>query len=1184
MRIQSFYQFLLIITVIFLPENGNAQIRCSPSMAEKFYKLVPKPKGDQEASIKAWKEKRKNSQRSLIDVTIPVHVIIVHPPGETIGTGDNLSLERIQSQIDVLNQDFPGINPDIVNVPNLFDVGMSEIEFCLASKDPEGNPTNGVTRYATDLVFEDNNFFIMEETIWDNSLYLNIYVTSTIQDLGFSPVPSTSYTIPPLWDAPTVLTAAFGGPGYATQPFYDLGRTAVHEVGHWLGLSHVWGPTNGGCMEDDGMDDTPTQDQPNFACPTHPLPDCGNPAVFFMNFMDYVNDECMLAFSADQVDYMHFIIEEVRPDLIGAHLTQCEDIVVPDPIVGTLLSSSDETCAGANNGTAEVTAAGGTPPYNFALDGGTLQSSGVFTNLGGGPHIIVITDSVGESSSINFNIGTSSPIFIEVVAVTNPCSGLPNGSFGVVATGGNAGPLSIQVNQNISDPTNFFQNLIAGEYIITATDSQNCTEEISYELTEAPNNILIEVIEVEEPCEMLANGAFEIQTTPESATVTVNQFLTDTNNVFSNLSAGNYVIVAEDDQGCFSQINFDLESNLNPFADIEVNIVYPLASDCQINPNSVTVEFISDSSDNINQIELNNGMISTIGMFSGLSHGEFEYIASNPDGCQEIGSFTIVGDYYYDLNNTQTIPSCSNSNDGAIIFTNSTSLPIHVELSAGEPNGPSSYVNIPAGLHNLVVMGMNNCILLSETIDFTVEGIIEGGISIDPDCETGLTSMDFDAEGGAGMLTYSLDDEVNNDGIFENLSPGIIEIMVEDENNCTEVFIVEIPPVDEALSIDLIIENKMLCFGETTNIEIDIAGGNGNQLILYNGQEFGSNVIDNIGGGIHIIEVLSNNNCSEDFYEEVEIIEYEELVVEDISISNSECSSEGGFFEANIFDGSQPYYYILDQADTILVEDLPRLEDGEHSIQIVDSNGCTSEIYEFEITVTEAINAEITIVNQVSCFGLSDGKVDLEVESNIGVSSYDWNVQNIDLQNLAAGEYSLTVTNPHDCTDVVDFEIIQPEELSIASETLIPAGNLAGSAEFNISGGTAPYLFNVNGIENQSGLFSLLQGDYTLEVRDANGCILAHDFTILLESANENIDNELDLSIYPIPAQDFLNITCLDCSNSASFFVYNIEGIKMTSGLITKFKTIDLRDFPTGYYVLVVESEVGIVLKRFIVI
>jgi hypothetical protein len=151
---------------------------------------------------------------------------------------------------------------------------------------------------------------------WDTTRYLNIWVCGLSGGvLGYAQFPGG----PPATDGVVILTSAFGRGGSARTPF-DLGRTATHEVGHYLNLSHIWGearvPT---CQDSDFVDDTPNQFGPNFGKPTFPSSSCGNtPSDMFMNYMDYVDDDTMCMFTPQQVLRMHTALEFSRSALGSA--------------------------------------------------------------------------------------------------------------------------------------------------------------------------------------------------------------------------------------------------------------------------------------------------------------------------------------------------------------------------------------------------------------------------------------------------------------------------------------------------------------------------------------------------------------------------------------------------------------------------------------------------------------------------------------------------------------------------------------------------------------------------------------------------------------------------------------------------------------------------------------------------
>lgn len=247
-------------------------------------------------------------------IIIPVVVHVLHR-NEAVGTGFNISLAQIQSQIDVLNEDFRRLNTDRVNTPAAF-AGISSdynFEFRLACQDPNGNPTNGVlrrfTNKATFPIIQNSDGTVNETSMgikmtslsgedpWPTDRYLNIWVCNLTDILGYATFPADFATNPNV-DGVVIATTAMGRVGNVTAPF-DRGRTATHEIGHWLNLRHVSGDAFCG---NDFVADTPIQQTQNSGCPVFPHRTCGNTTNgdMFMNYMDFTDDPCMNAFSNGQ--------------------------------------------------------------------------------------------------------------------------------------------------------------------------------------------------------------------------------------------------------------------------------------------------------------------------------------------------------------------------------------------------------------------------------------------------------------------------------------------------------------------------------------------------------------------------------------------------------------------------------------------------------------------------------------------------------------------------------------------------------------------------------------------------------------------------------------------------------------------------------------------------------------------
>ena len=249
--------------------------------------------------------------------------VVVHVVSKT--PAQNVSESQIESQIDVLNRDFRATNPDVSTVPSVFSglVADSNIEFFLATTDPAGNPTNGITRTSTTVAsFSDDDAVKSAATggadAWPADRYLNIWVAPLGGGLlGYAQFPGG----PAETDGVVITFDAFGTTGTAAAPFH-LGRTATHEVGHYLNLFHIWGDDGTGCAGSDFVDDTPNQSASNLGVPTFPHVTCGNGpnGDLFMNYMDYVDDAVMVMFTRGQAARMAACLDTVRGSLLTARV------------------------------------------------------------------------------------------------------------------------------------------------------------------------------------------------------------------------------------------------------------------------------------------------------------------------------------------------------------------------------------------------------------------------------------------------------------------------------------------------------------------------------------------------------------------------------------------------------------------------------------------------------------------------------------------------------------------------------------------------------------------------------------------------------------------------------------------------------------------------------------------------
>ncbi len=286
---------------------------------------------------------------------IPVVVHIVHN-GEPEELGGNISDDQVLSQIAVLNKDYNRLNTDADQTPSDFAgvAGSIAIEFVLARQTPDGLPTNGIVRVkgskATWSI--NDNTQLKAQSYWPSEDYLNIWVCRLSGYLGYAQFPISD--LAGLEDYQQELATTdgvvfhykdFGSnkEGYGelnpdgTSKFdldskYNLGRTASHEIGHFLGLRHIWGD-EGNCAGTDYVDDTPQQRTETYDCPSHPLSPagkwCSGTAPMFQNYMDYTDDACMNLFTQGQISRMVTVLENSprRKSLLTSH-----GLLEPNPV------------------------------------------------------------------------------------------------------------------------------------------------------------------------------------------------------------------------------------------------------------------------------------------------------------------------------------------------------------------------------------------------------------------------------------------------------------------------------------------------------------------------------------------------------------------------------------------------------------------------------------------------------------------------------------------------------------------------------------------------------------------------------------------------------------------------------------------------------------------------------------
>ncbi|SKC41785.1 M43 family zinc metalloprotease [Ohtaekwangia koreensis] len=379
--------------------KGQAQDRCG--VVEVMQNLRNKKSIlESDVQFEQWMDKRKVNAAGRTNASekflIPVVVHVIHR-GEAVGVGTNIPDEQIISQIKVLNNDFNRLNADASNTPAAFQsvAGSINIEFVLAKQSPSGDETTGIVRVkgAKSSWSTNDDAALKATSYWPAENYLNIWVTNLSSSLlGYAQFPVSNLAgledaeDERLTDGVVIDYAVFGSSDdgdFALNSEFDKGRTATHEVGHFLGLRHIWGDDDGACGgSGDYVSDTPDQgDYTSSECSEGPISSC-SVNTMFQNYMDYSDDACMNLFTQEQVGRMITVMENsprrvTLPDSPG--LTEPDPNAVRDIAIVSIVEPSSVRCEETaiptviikNNGTVTITSLKAT----YTLNNGTAKSS-----------------------------------------------------------------------------------------------------------------------------------------------------------------------------------------------------------------------------------------------------------------------------------------------------------------------------------------------------------------------------------------------------------------------------------------------------------------------------------------------------------------------------------------------------------------------------------------------------------------------------------------------------------------------------------------------------------------------------------------------------------------------------------------------------------------------------------------
>lgn len=769
---------------------------------------------------------------------------------------------------------------------------------------------------------------------------------------------------------------------------------------------------------------------------------------------------------------------------------------------GILITQSDPLCYGSFDGTVEVTNVSGAAPITFELDNsGITQSSGSFTGLSVGSHIVTIYDGGYCVFTIPLTMSQPDPIVFSPAMTDVACYGASTGQIDLSNTIGGTAPYmySIDGGNNLS-PGAVFNNLPVGTYDLMVMDNNGCME---FGTAEINQMLPIEISNNKADLTCFQNNSGFIQLAATGGNSGY-QFSIDNGTTFAagssffNLSAQTYNVVVQDQAGCLQDTTITLTEPALLVAAVSATDVL-----CN-NACDGTVTGSGTGGTPSYMFSVDGGTIFNVsGSFTALCSGGYDLIIKDLNTCADTIGTTIGAPAPVTLAVALTPSTCGNSNGEITMNLSGGILPYSYSIDNGATSGTNNaFTGLLADDYPLEAQDANGCVVDSlVTIADLASPVISGVYVTEPTCFSLCdASAHVSAVGGTGTLSFELNGVTQADSLFNGLCAGVYDVIITDANTCKDTLNITIDQPDTLIFTSTAV--NLTCFqNQSGSVSVAVQGGTAPfEYSFDNGVSFGvANSAQVLSAGTYDIVVRDHNNCSATGSQAVT-----EPALLTASLTTTDPTCFGfcdGTATAAVTGGTTAYTYhwsgISGTSNTN-----PNLCQGTYTFQVTDANNCSFDT-SYVITNPAEFVIDSVVPTDVSCNTFCDGAAVIYAPGGVSYS-FDNGATfgTSDTQTgLCAGAYQIRAVNAAGCVAVSSVAIEQPLPLQLFStlDSLMCTGDTIPLYAVAF-GGTAPYTYNwSNGFTGQmQDVVQMTPAVYTVAVTDQNGCTTAAPNTVNL--------------------------------------------------------------------------------------
>ncbi|WP_337045172.1 hypothetical protein [Emticicia sp. 17c] len=826
---------------------------------------------------------------------------------------------------------------------------------------------------------------------------------------------------------------------------------------------------------------------------------------------DGVNFQEDSTFAALKAGNYTFTIKDTK----GCIQTTTSSILQPTAIVISSPVVTNLTCNGDYSGQVVVDATGGVGPYTFSKDDNSYQSSGTFSNLAANNYTIYAQDSKLCKVSINTTVSEPSLVSATITITNNLCNADQTGQIEAVGSGGTPSYKYSQDGINfVSSGT--FTSLSAGSYNIQTKDSRGCLHSQTVTINQPTALTATSGITKHVTCfggndgtiNVLAGGG----TSPYTYSANGTTYQSDANFSFA---IGNYSFWVKDANGCIKTTN---SLTLTQPSEIAPSISTKKEVSC-FGGNNGTVTIAATGGVAPYTFSKDGSNFQTSGDFDGFSAGISVLTVKDNVGCTKPISVDI-------LQPAQALQVSISSQSNLTCYANNTgsiqaamaggTTPYQFSKDNNDFQASGTFTGLAAGSYTIYGKDANNCLT---NIGVTLTEPSNSTISLlqkqDVDCASYATGFfKVEASGGVGAFTYSLSGTdfngndlataANSSGYFDKLKMGNYIINYRDQNSCSKDFPVTIIAKSSPIRFDV---TKILptdCVTGNGSIVINnVRGGQGNYVYRISSQTSASsnNIFSNLANGSYYITV-TDDLCA---YTEAVNLELPNSIKATYTINPISCQIPTANLSIdNISGGNGGYSLAIDGSSFSNNRIFNNLSPNTYAITIQDSPLSCKSVVSVEIKEQNRADLKVSALGNISCFGGNNGFINAIGDNNMGPFNYAINdggfSSNGNFSSLGVGTYKISAQTRIGCLDSIHVTLSQPSLLqsNLMLQSNLCNGDQTGKISIVGTGGVSPYQYSLDGTNYQAGsdFTNLLAGNYTVTVKDNNGCSFTQKATV----------------------------------------------------------------------------------------